>query len=224
MRWKYVGALALPFVIGATGLRLAIAPGGDAIAGAVARTSLTSDASAANERTAGDHGGAGEVAIGDAPALRDAPGGARGAAPAARAARIAARGTPAQRATLDEARDAGGDAARAPSPPALTDAPKATIVVAAAAVARALEKRDVGATNATAPDGSPLGARLSGVSRYHTGLRDGDVVVSVGGTRTPTVDAMVGAAMAVASAGATRVSGRIVRGDALYAVVIELPK
>jgi hypothetical protein len=125
-------------------------------------------------------------------------------------------------ATVDQAKDAGADAARVPSP-SLAGPPKATIGVPAAAVTRALEKHDVGATNASAPDGSPLGARLTGVSRYRTGLRDGDVVVSVAGARTTTVDAMIGAAMAAASAGATRISGRIVRGTAVYAVVIELP-
>ena len=97
-------------------------------------------------------------------------------------------------------------------------------MVPASAVTRAMQRRDVGATNASAADGSPLGARLVGVSRYRTGLRDGDVVVSVAGTRTPTVEAMVGTAMRAASGGATRLSGRIVRGDATFAVVIELPK
>jgi predicted amino acid-binding ACT domain protein len=49
-------------------------------------------------------------------------------------------------------------------------------------------------------------------------------VVTVAGTRTPTVAAMVSAAMAAATSGATRISGRIMRGDATYAVVLELPK
>ena len=66
-------------------------------------------------------------------------------------------------------------------------------------------------------------ARLAGVSKYRTGLRDGDIVVSVAGTRTPTVSAMASAAMQAASSGATRISGRVVRGDASYAVVLELP-
>jgi hypothetical protein len=103
------------------------------------------------------------------------------------------------------------------------DAPKGTLVVAASAVTRALARRDVGATNALAPDGSPLGARLVGVSRYRTGLRDGDVVISVGGTRTPNVAAMVAAGMGAASGGASRITGRIVRPEGTYAVVIELP-
>jgi hypothetical protein len=87
-----------------------------------------------------------------------------------------------------------------------------------------MAKRDVGAVNATAADGSPLGARLVGVSRYRTGLNDGDIVVSVAGTRTPTVDAMVAVAVQVASGGASRISGRVMRGDSKINVVLELPK
>ena len=129
-----------------------------------------------------------------------------------------ARSPAPRKTTVEEAKDAGAKEAGA------GDAPKGTIVVPAATVARAIQKHDVSAVNATAPDGSPLGARLVGVSRYRTGLRDGDVVMSVGGTRTRTVEAMVAAAMQLASSGATHISGRIMRGDATYAVVLELPK
>ena len=92
------------------------------------------------------------------------------------------------------------------------------IFVSAAAVSRALELRDVGATS------SPLGARLVGVSRYRTGLRDGDVVISVAGTRTPTIAAMVAAALDAASHGASRISGQIMREDVALDVVLELPR
>ena len=111
----------------------------------------------------------------------------------------------------------------APTTP-LGDTPKATIFVPAPVVARALERRDVGATNALAPDGSHLGARLAGVGKYHAGLRDGDVVVFVGGTRTPTVSAMISAAMQSATNGAPRISGRILRGGEAMAVVLEVPR
>lgn len=221
MRWKSFGALALPFVIGAVVLRLAVAPAGDAIAGAVANaapaqsgpgTAHASHASPAPAEAAEDDG-----AWTESEALVPTP---------ARGTRIASRLPTAHRASIEEAKDAGADAARAPSPspPSLTEPPKATIVVPAAAVTRALEKRDVGATNAVAADGSPLGARLVGVSRYRTGLRDGDVVIFVGGTRTPTIAALTSAGMAAAGNGATSISGRILRGGAVYAVVIELPK
>jgi S1-C subfamily serine protease len=114
--------------------------------------------------------------------------------------------------------------APAPAAPPVGDAPKATIFVPAALVARALERRDVGATNATTPDGAQLGARLVGVSKYRTGLRDGDVVVSVAGTRTPTVRAMTTAALQAAGGVAPRISGRILRGDTTMTVVLELPR
>lgn len=96
-------------------------------------------------------------------------------------------------------------------------------VVPAAAVARALERRDVGAANAILPDGTPVGARLVGVGKYGTGLQDGDIVVSVNGTRTPTVNAMVSAAMSAVSGGATRIGGRVIRGDTTIGVILEVP-
>lgn len=91
------------------------------------------------------------------------------------------------------------------------------------AVTRALERRDVGAQNAVLADGTPVGARLVGVSKYGTGLHDGDIVVSVNGTRTPNVNAMVSAAMGAVSGGATRIGGRVLRGDATYGVILEVP-
>jgi hypothetical protein len=98
--------------------------------------------------------------------------------------------------------------------------PKGTIVVPANVVARAIQQRDITATNATKPDG----AKLAGVGKYGVGLKDGDVVVSVNGTRTPNVGAMVAAGLGAAQAGASKISGKIVRGDATYAVVLELPR
>jgi hypothetical protein len=98
----------------------------------------------------------------------------------------------------------------------------ATIVVPSAVVTRAIQRRDISAVDAKAPDGSPLGARLRGVSAYGVGLRDGDVVISVAGTRTPTVAAMVAAGLSAAN-GATRLTGKIQRGTAVHTVVLELP-
>lgn len=241
LRSKF-GALALPFLIGALALRFAVAPVGDAIARAVASAAAAPRPAPklAEPPRQGDRAEANEGA--SAPSETDgdeviAPG---LSTPAPR--RVAWRGTTARHregaaspvgsagsgdgaegapTLAKEKSDGGADGARGPS---LTDPPKATIVVPVAIVTKAMERRDVGATNATAPDGSPLGARLAGVSKYRAGLRDGDVVVSVAGARTPTVEAMIGAAMAAASSGAGRISGRIVRGDATFAVVLELPK
>lgn len=200
-------ALLLCLALGAgfsAAMQLAVAPLGDAIAGSLVAPPLRA-------RTA------------PAPALAAAesePDGEVFGPPVALPRRVASRAPAPHRTTVDEAKDAGAPA----SPPAPDAPPKATIAVPASVVTRAIEKRDVGATNALAPDGSPLGARLVGVSKYRTGLRDGDVVVSVAGTRTPTVAAMIAVGMKAASGGATRISGRIVRGDATYTVVIDLPK
>jgi hypothetical protein len=202
-------------VLGAFALRLAVAPLGDAIATAAARAlpELTPPATSTQDVAPLP------------PAPLPPPAADVDATPRAPLLphRIASRSVAPRRETIDEAKDGGAsnDGGRAPSP---TDAPRSTIVVPAAVVTRALERRDVGATNATTADGSPLGARLAGVGKYKTGLRDGDVVVTVAGTRTPTVEAMVSAALAVATSGATRISGRIMRGDATYAVVLDLPK
>ncbi len=105
---------------------------------------------------------------------------------------------------------------------ASADPPKAkgTIVVPAAVVAQAIQRRDVSATSST----KPPGAKLVGVGKYGTGLRDGDVVVSVEGRRTPNVDALVQAGLGAANSGAPRITGKIVRGEASYVVVLELPK
>ena len=115
--------------------------------------------------------------------------------------------------------------APAPKPKPKPPQASATIVVPASVVAKAIERRDVSATNATKPDGSPLGARLVGVGKYGAGLRDGDVVVAVEGRATPTVDAMVAAGLGAVQRGAQKIAGKIVRGESTtIAVVLELPR
>lgn len=205
-RARFLASLALAALLFVT-IRLAVAPLGDAIAGTI--TDLVAPSPSRAPAAAPLAEGEGEPD----PEAFGPPG-----PPVALPRRIASRASTPRRETVEETKDGG---ARVPAP---SDAPKATIVVPASVVTRAIEKRDVGATNALAPDGSPLGARLAGVSKYRTGLRDGDVVVSVAGTRTPTVEVMVAVGLKAASGGAPRLSGRIVRGDATYAVVIELPK
>ncbi len=98
--------------------------------------------------------------------------------------------------------------------------PKGTIVIPASVVAQAIQRRDVSATSST----KPPGAKLVGVGKYGTGLRDGDVVVSVEGRPTPNVDALVQAGLGAANAGSPRITGKIVRGEATYVVVLELPR
>jgi hypothetical protein len=234
MRWHALtsrGAIALPFVFGAVVLRLAVPPAADAIASALMLAAPARANDASPTRSGGGdgaraHDGQNVLAPNELHEAHAWEGSGQ-----ARPVRVASRSPAAlpgpvptdvsgpssgPRLLVDAAVGAGSDAQ--------TDAPRATFVVPASVVTRALEKRDVGASNALARDGSPLGARLGGVSRYRTGLRDGDVVLSVGGQRTPTVAAMVSAAMAAASGGAKSLSSRVARGDATYAVVLELPK
>ncbi|MCW5817670.1 MAG: hypothetical protein KIT84_42110, partial [Labilithrix sp.] len=98
-----------------------------------------------------------------------------------------------------------------------------TIVVPASVVAAAIADKRIGARDAVDVDGKPVGARIHGVSRYKSGLQNGDVIVSVAGSPTPTTTALVEVAMKVVAAGATKLTGKIKRGDAVYDVVLELP-
>lgn len=97
------------------------------------------------------------------------------------------------------------------------------IVIPSAIVAKALEKRDVGASNATTPEGKPAGVRVHGVSKYKTGLRDGDIIVSVGGRRVESTQSLVSVAMGQVMNGATKLTGKIRRGEETWDVVLEIP-
>lgn len=219
-------ALALlPFVAAAVAMRCAVGPMGDRIARSLVGVVGVGGDSDGARRREGERArerareGEGEGERGrESESEREI--GREGSVGPRRVASVRAAG--ARRAEVEEAKDSGTDGGGRPA--SVDDAPRGTILVPAAVVARAIEKRNVGATNANAADGSPLGARLVGVSRYGVGLRDGDVVVFVGATRTRSVEALVAAGMAAASSGASRISGRILRGEAVYAVVLELPK
>jgi hypothetical protein len=229
-------ALAIPFLLGAFGMRAAVVPVGDSIAAALVAVapSLPHAGPHVEANETGEMAATGETgATGEAgetaqdtlePAAGSGAGGGGGegyAVPRLVSRRLASRGAPGRRHLDASAVVAVG--VEAPTP--ALDAPvKGTIVIPASAVKKAIERKDVGATSAKGPDGAPLGARLTGVGKYGLGLRDGDVVVAVQGTRTPTVQAMVGAAMGAASGGATRLSGRILRGGVAYAVVLEIPR
>jgi len=222
-RWKYRSALALPFLIGALSwcaLRLAVAPLGDAIASGLVRA--VPSATSAPPAISAPESPCESPSVAPIPDPTDEQLESVGALPR----RVASRSPAPHRANADEgpASAPAADVAPTLAAPPVGDPPKATIFVPAALVARALERRDVGATNATTPDGAQLGARLVGVSKYRTGLRDGDVVVSVAGTRTPTVSAMTTAALQAAGGVAPRISGRILRGDTTMTVVLELPR
>jgi hypothetical protein len=117
--------------------------------------------------------------------------------------------------------------AKKPRPPITADAaapPAATIVVPATVVQKALDEKKAGASDAVDADGKPYGARIHGVSRYETGLQNGDVIIEVGGTRVTSTKEVMEAGMKLLASGATRLTGKIARGASTYTVVLELPK
>lgn len=198
--------LALPFLVLAVLLRTTVAPIGDAIAARIARHAPRTSAEALPAPSALP------TPLPEDPD-REPP----------RARRTASR----RRDAAHEPRDPGDHPSEAVARGDGGAEPvraKGTFFVPRSVVVRALERRDVGAVNAKGPDGTALGARLRGVSAYGTGLKDGDVVVYVEGTRTPNVDAMVGIAMRAAEAGASRLSGVVLRDGERFNVVLELPR
>jgi hypothetical protein len=100
---------------------------------------------------------------------------------------------------------------------------RGTIFIPASMVTLALDKKDIRASNAVGPDNKPWGARIHGVSKYPVGLRNNDVIVYVDGMRTETTAALIEAAAKSVAGGATKLSGKIVRGDESWDVVLELP-
>jgi hypothetical protein len=212
-------ALVAPFLLGPLLLRPSVRPLADALADVVsavapvAAAAPASDDGAVASEPAGEppleHGGRGRY-------LRSA-----------RVPRVAPSSSAADAGIAVSTGDAG-------SPTAPPQALRGTIVVPASIVAEAIARKDVGATNARGPDGRPLGARIHGVGRYHTGLRDGDVIVTVAGMPTPTTAALVDCAMRALGdpqgQAARTLSGTILRGggaggwvDETWTVVLELP-
>jgi S1-C subfamily serine protease len=98
--------------------------------------------------------------------------------------------------------------------------PKA-IRVPAAAVLRIVQAGSVHGTPAQAPDGSPRGVALSGVSG--SGLQDGDVVTHIEGAAVnSTTDGIMIIAQALQS-GRKTISGVVLRGERPIQVTVEVP-
>lgn len=215
-RYLRRGALVIPFIVGPFVVRLAIGPVSDALAGAmIAVAPEEPGAPSPSDPSVRDDDGDDEAR----PAARDGhrddirgKGRRRGEG---------RRGAPVDAHPERDAADAG-KAPSAPSSPSI-GAPKGTIVVPASIVTKAIEAKDVGARDARGADGKPLGARIHGVTRYHTGLLDGDIIIAVGGVRTETTAAMVDAATKSLGAGATKLNGQILRGENVWNVLLELP-
>ena len=205
------GALVVPFLVGPFVVRLAIGPVSDAVAGAMMAVAPDApprmvEPSVPDESAAPAPPREGHAENGGAEGRRH----------------ISRRSVVPRLPVVDSGVDV--DAGAVVSSPIVDVAPKGTIVVPASAVAKAIEEKDIGARTVRGPDGKPLGARIHGVSRHRAGLRDGDIVIYVGGVRTETTDAMVDAATKSLGAGATKLSGRILRGVDVWNVVLELPR
>jgi S1-C subfamily serine protease len=70
----------------------------------------------------------------------------------------------------------------------------------------------------------PAGLALHGVGQFGAGLRDGDVLTSVGGAPARSVDAVVGAVLGALRARAPVLSAIVWRGEAPIQVAVELPQ
>jgi len=100
--------------------------------------------------------------------------------------------------------------------------PKAVVISAEIVTALIPQLRGIRATDAT-DAGRAAGARLAGVGALGVGLADGDVVTSIGGRATPTVDDAMAAAMAAYASGASVVHGTVRRGGETIAVSVGIP-
>lgn len=98
-----------------------------------------------------------------------------------------------------------------------------TIVVGATTIAKALEDKKVRTRDVVDPDGKPFGVKIRGVSQYKTGLQDGDIIIEVGGVRVHSTTELTQEGLKQAGS-ATKLTGKILRGETTYDVVLELPQ
>lgn len=102
--------------------------------------------------------------------------------------------------------------------------PRGGILVRAPLVAQA-------ARSGARPSGSyvpamglrPAGLLLAGVSGFGSGLRDGDVLTSVGGVPATSVGAVISAVTGALAKHAPVITGEVWRGDTRLAVAVEIP-
>jgi hypothetical protein len=126
------------------------------------------------------------------------------------------------------------DALLPPTPPAARSrlaapgrqsAPHRGILVRADTVARAVASGARPAGDAVAASGPrPAGIVLHGVSGFQAGLRDGDVLTSVGGTAATSGSVVVAAVSGALRSGANAIGAVVWRGDQPIAVTVEIPE
>jgi len=114
-------------------------------------------------------------------------------------------------------------AADAGAPPAAATT-KGTIVVPSSLITKAITQKDITGVQAVGADGKPIGVKMQGVSKYKTGLKDGDVIVEVSGQKVTTMESLIAVALGAVTNGAKKLSGKIVRGGTeTWSVILELP-
>jgi S1-C subfamily serine protease len=173
--------------------RLTVGPIGDALASAMGKLAPASPAASANDPVEIVEEGESVPLFAEAPPRRVAR-------------RTAVAASSAKRPAPDP--DAGA-------------APKSgTIVVSAATVTKALEDKKARARDVLDRDGKPFGAKILGVSQYHAGLQDGDIVIEVGGVRVHGASEMTQEGLK--QAGGTMITGKILRGEKTYDVTLFL--
>lgn len=99
------------------------------------------------------------------------------------------------------------------------------ILIRAAAVRAAVARGGMPSGSPVTADGArPAGLVLSGVSGYGTALRDGDVLVRVGGTPATSEGRVIAAVSGAVRSGARAIDGEVWRAGRRIAVVVELPR
>lgn len=98
------------------------------------------------------------------------------------------------------------------------------IVVRANAVVRAVRSGGRPSSSPAPASGQrPAGLSLVGVSRYGTGLRDGDILTAVGGTPATSEGVVVALVAGAISQGAKVITGVVWRDDQRFDVAVEIP-
>lgn len=102
--------------------------------------------------------------------------------------------------------------------------PPKGILVRAALVEKAVRSGQRPSGSPVAAEGArPAGVALSGVSGFGSGLHDGDIVVQVGGLKTPSVELVIVAVAGAVTSGATALSAIVWRDGEELPVTVEIP-
>jgi len=97
--------------------------------------------------------------------------------------------------------------------------------VRAELVARAAESGVIPSGEAVPASGRrPAGLALQGVSGFHAGLRDGDVLTRIGGAPATSVGVVVGVVTAALRRHEKVITGEVWRGEKRLAFAVDIPR